>query len=1206
MSGTPLNLHRIPLRGRQLVESSAGTGKTYAIASLFVRLLLQAGLGVSEILVVTFTEAATEDLRVRIRKRVNQALAALDEPAEDDFLSEFVSRLPDREQARAVLWSALQSFDETAILTIHGFCQRILQENAFESSSRFDSELSTDSAAALSEIVDDFWRIHFYSSSSLFVDAARQRKWTRRTLLEFAKQVACRPFLTIIPEPERQRPDLQERLETDLLAAYRQAVEVWTNDRREIEGRLRQCQGLDRRRYSSARITKRLAELSSHLASGLPLQDSEALRWLSRSELIGGVEENQALAAHPFFEICESLDQTRDQLMRTYDLSFLALKHALATYVRKEFQKRNRRRNRRFFDDLLVDLLESLRGGSGTLLKETIRRRYRAVLIDEFQDTDPVQYAIFDSIYKGTGTGLFLIGDPKQAIYSFRGADLFAYLTVARGQDQRFTLEKNWRSTRRLVKAVNTLFQKVDHPFVFPDIAFSPVSSAEEGAGLSETGKADPAPLKVWFFNRDAGARQNVVTKQVANQVIPEAVASEVVRLLQGDSKKRLRVEGRPLLPRDIAVLVRTNLQAQWIQEALRKRRVPSVLSSSQSVFGSPEALEVERLLVGVADCGDERRVRAALATDLLGLGTRELACLNRQEEVWDMKLKAFSDYRDLWLKEGFVPMTRVLMAKEGIRSRLLAFPDGERRLTNVLHLFELLHDRALGDSLGMEGLLKWLGQQRKEHGSGPSEEHQIRLESDDPAVTVVTVHRSKGLEYSVVFCPFCWDAPDRKSHDAIFHDRRSGRALMDVGSEKIQENQRLSQEERRAEEARLLYVAVTRAKVRCTLIWGALRGAERSALAGLLHPNRGRVQEMTDAEIWKDLEEMALQAEGSIEVTPMPEPTDEVCRLPVDPATYQCRHFSGRVAQRWGVSSFSSLVSGGGSGEELPDRDASTFGMEGVSSRVPDSKLSILDFPRGLQAGIFFHELLEAVDFSLPDRAALDTLVKDKLVRYGFDQSWNGPVSRMILQVLATPLRVDPDSFALAGLKTAQRLQEMPFSFSSEDLNLPRLQEAFLRHLGPKVPKSFPAKIGRLGSGQGKTLMKGFIDLVFQRDGCYYLIDWKSNFLGDRLEDYSQSALAEVMERNWYFLQYHLYALALHRHLAFRLPGYEYQRDFGGVFYCFIRGIDPARGPEFGIYADRPSQELILELDRCLMPGATQPQQASVRIQQSFDFRQT
>ncbi len=1189
MIRTPLNLHQIPLQGRQLVESSAGTGKTYAIASLFVRLLLRGGLGVSEILVVTFTEAATEDLRVRVRRRISQTLAALDEPTDDDFLSKFVNRLSDRDKARVILSSALQSFDEAAILTIHGFCQRILQENAFESSSRFDTELTADSGPALSEVVDDFWRIQFYPSSSLFVDYARQRRWTRHYLLEFAGKVACRPFLTIIPEPSPQPSSLQARLETELSEVYRQAGAAWVRDRKEVERRLRQCKGLDRRRYSSAQITKRLAELGRYLASGLPLQESQSLQRLSRSQLISGDKTNQALAEHPFFEICESLAQKRDRLMRSYDLNFLALKHALATYVRKELSQRNRRKNRRFFDDLLLDLLESLRGGSGTVLKETIRRRYRAVLIDEFQDTDPVQYAIFDAIYGGTDTGLFLIGDPKQAIYSFRGADLFAYLKVARGQNQRFTLEKNWRSTHLLVKAVNTLFQKVDHPFVFPDISFFPVNSAREEAGLSGTRKEDPAPLKVWFFRRNAEARRNSISKQVANQMIPEAVASEVVRLLQGDPKNRLRVEERPVSPQDIAILVRTNLQAQWIQEALRKRRVPSVLSSSQSVFGSQEALQVERLLVGVADCGDEPKVRAALATDLLGLGTRDFACLDQHEKAWDLKLKAFSDYRDLWLKEGFIHMTRVLMAEEGIRSRLLAFPDGERRLTNVLHLFELLHDRALGEALGIEGLLKWLGQQRREDGSGPSEEHQIRLESDDPAVTVVTVHRSKGLEYSVVFCPFCWNVPDRKSDDAIFHDRQNGRALMDVGSEQFQESQKLSQEESRAEEARLLYVAVTRAKYRCYLIWGALRDAERSSLAGLLHPKSQKMQEMTDAEIAEDLEELVLQSGESIEVMPMPEPTDEVYGPPVDPAVYQCRRFPGRVQQRWGVSSFSSLVSGRWQGEELPDRDALAFGVGGESGLVPGPRLSILDFPKGLQAGIFFHELFEVVDFSLQDRAALEALVRDKLVRHGFDESWKGPVSRMILGVLATPLPADPDRFALAGLNAAQRRQEMPFSFSSEALNLPRLQEAFSLHSGPGVPKSFAARIGRLGSSPGKTLMKGFIDLVLERAGRYYLIDWKSNFLGYRLEDYRRAALAEVMERNWYFLQYHLYVVALHRYLAFRLPGYDYERDFGGVFYMFIRGIDPEQGPEFGIYADRPSPELILELDRCLKPVAVQ-----------------
>ena len=1181
------------------MESSAGTGKTYTITSLYLRLLLESRLAVSEILVVTFTEAASQDLRIRIRRRIRDALRAVDGVSDEVFLSGLISQLADRDKARAILLSALRSLDEAVILTIHGFCQRILQESAFESSLLFDTELSTDSDHALNEVVDDFWRIHFYDAPALFIQYAAKKKVTRNHLYKFATQVICRPFLRIIPEQNLQDLALRNKREEQILTVYREAGEIWKREEEEIKRWFDAYEGLDRRRYSARRTNKMFTELTAYLTAGDPLQQSKSLKSFCRSVLVSSVRKNQSAVDCLFFEICEVLHQMRDQLTRRYDLDFLAFKQRLVQYLRKELRERNRRQNQRFFDDLLLDLLEALQGATGAGLKKAIRHRYRAVLIDEFQDTDPVQYAIFDTVYAGTDAPIFLVGDPKQAIYSFRGADLFSYLQVARGLGQRFSLEENWRSAKRLVNAVNTLFQRVDRPFVFKDILFSPAKPAKEKTEVDGI-REDLAPLKLWFLRREPTRKQSSITKGITDRLLPDAVASEVVRLLRARSSNQIRLGNRALMPHDIAILVRTNKQARWVQEALRKRNVPSVLSGSESVFTTLEALELERVLLGIVDCRDECKVRAALSTNLLGMGTRELISLEQCEDDWDAKLKVFSDYRNLWLEEGFIYMARVLVANEGIQAHLLALSDGERRLTNLLHLLELLQERTLRHALGVESLLQWLGQQRQEEGRAQKEEYQIRLESDDEAVTVVTIYRSKGLEYSVVFCPFCWSVEN--SNLILFHNRQDGRAMMDIGSEGVQENQKLSQEEHLSEEARLLYVAITRAKHRCYLIWGALKDAKKSALAYLIHPKIKQTkfpgdvvdfEQMTDEEIQEDLEELARQAQGSIEVATMPEPTTEGYFPSVDPEIkYSCRRFKGKVFKQWEAVSFSKLVSGRGYRIELPDRDALSFQGELKAGLAPNGRLSIVDFPKGIQAGNFFHELFEALDFSGPTNLSYEALVQDKLCHYGFEGFWKEPVCRMLTRVLSMPLPTDLDRVFLLGLDPSQRLHEMAFSFPAAGLSLSRLQNIFTLHSRSNLPKSFLDKLGQLDLIHGDTLMKGFIDLIFQRDGRYHLVDWKSNFLGTHLEDYSQTALTEVMDREWYFLQYHLYVVALHRHLTFRLPNYDYDRDFGGVFYIFLRGVDPDKDSKAGVYVDRPSRDLILALDKFLMPDVVSFQQ--------------
>jgi len=1202
VSTIPLDLHRIPLHGSQLVEASAGTGKTYTITSLYLRLLLESRLAVSEILVVTFTEGASQDLRIRIRHRIRDALRAMDEVSDDVFLSGLINQLADRDKARTILLSALRSLDEAVILTIHGFCQRILQESAFESSLLFDTELSTDSDHALNEIVDDFWRINFYDAPALFIQYAEKKKVTRTHLYRFANQVVCRPFLSIIPEQNLQDLMLRNKEEEQILTVYQEAGEMWKREEEQIKRWFDTCEGLNRRIYSGTRVKTMFAKLTAYLTAGDPLQQNKSLKSFCHSVLVGSIRRNQSAADYRFFEICEVLHQMRDQLTRRYDLDLLALKQNLVQYLRRELRERNRRQNQRFFDDLLLDLLEALQGASSAALKKAIRHRYRAVLIDEFQDTDPVQYAIFDTIYAGTDVPLFLVGDPKQAIYSFRGADLFSYLRVARGLDPRFTLEENWRSSKRLVNAVNTLFQRVDSPFVFKEILFSPVRSAKEKTDVAEIRKEDPAPLKFWFLRREPVRKKSSITKGITDRLLPDAVASEVVKLLRAGSSNQNEWGDKGLLPHDIAILVRTNKQASWVQEALRKRGVPSVVSGSESVFTTLEALELERVLLGIAECGNEYKVRAALSTNLLGMGTRQLISLEQCEDDWEAKMKVFSDYRDLWLNEGFTYMSRALMTNEGIRANLLAFSDGERRLTNLLHLLELLQERTLHYALGVERLLQWLSQQRQKEDRGQKEGYQVRLESDDDAVTVVTVHRSKGLEYSVVFCPFCWSV--NNSEWILFHNGQDGRAMMDIGSEDVQVNRRRSQEENLAEEARLLYVAITRAKHRCYLIWGALKDAKKSPLAYLIHPRIKQTKfledvvdfdQMTDEEIQKDLEELARQAQGSIEVATMPEPTTEEYLPSVDPEIkYSCRRFKGKVVKQWEASSFSRLVSGRGYRMELPDRDAPSLQGEPKGGLAPNGRHSIVDFPKGIQAGNFFHELFETLDFSGQTSLSYEALIQDKLCRYGFEGFWKEPVCQTITRVLSMPLTTDLDRVFLLGLDPSQRLHEMAFSFPAAGLSLSRLQNIFTLYSRSNLPKSFLDKLGQLDLIHGDTLMKGFIDLIFQRDGRYHLIDWKSNFLGSHLEDYSQSALTEVMDREWYFLQYHLYVVALHRHLTFRLPNYDYDRDFGGVFYIFLRGVNPDKDHKAGVYVDRPPRNLILALDKFLMPDGGSFQQGA------------
>ena len=1182
------DLTKFSLTGRQLIEASAGTGKTYTITSLFVRLLLERPLSISNILVVTFSDAATEELKIRIRSRLQDTLTALDKLSTDSFLSQLVSKIEEKKLARLKLETALKNFDEAAIFTIHGFCRKILQDSALESFSFFDTQLNPDSHPTLKEIVDDFWRIHLYKSSFLFIQYLSQEKFNRNYLFRFILELVRRPFIPILPSQTFHPSRNEDILEKQLLSKFEEATTVWKN----TESGIKQY-------FSSRKEKQLLKDLTGYLANRKPL-----LKKIGRSSVTEVLTEFiQTLdinfyTRHPFYEICKILSQIRKEIFRIYNLNLLALKQELASYLRSELDQRNRRKNQRFFDDLLLDLFKALKNKNSNDLKTVIRRSYQAVLIDEFQDTDSIQYEIFDSIYQGTESPLFFIGDPKQAIYGFRGGDIFAYLKASQNISSQFTLNQNWRSGENMVRAVNTFFQKVHDPFVFPEISFKPVRSAGEHFFL-EKNQSDNSPLKIWFWKRPVQGPLKVINKNEVERELPGVIASEVVRLLKAGVQKEMFVEGRPLSPKDIAILVRTNEQGSLVQAALRDRNVPSSLSNKNSIFRTLEACELARILFAIADCGNQSKIRAAVETDLLGRCLSQPNVPNNAMTNWELKLKEFSNYRDLWLKEGFIHMMRMLIANENIRSNLLIFSEGDRRLSNLFHLVEVIQQQTLSQSSNMESLLHWLEQKRNEDDASSSEEQKVRLESDEAAVTIKTVHSSKGLEYPIVFCPFSCHTKGESTrlNYTLFHNRKNYQIHMDIGSKQFEEHQKLSQEESLAEEVRLLYVSMTRAKYRCYLVWGALKDSEKSAMGYLLN-SQECIKGITDEEIEKDLKKLVLDSKGSIEILHLPGSTDEVYPFNMDPANdYQCRNFTGIDPKPWGIYSFSSLISGRNETAEFPDRDGSSPGLIEIEEMTATPEFSIMNFPKGLQAGNFFHSLFESIDFNLQSVLSRQNLVRGKLRQFGFEEVWCDPVCQMIDQVLSAPLLNNGNDLVLAGLASNQRLHELAYAFPTVNSSLKKLQEVFNSHGVSQLSRSFSKSLDQLQMAPGEGLMKGFIDMVFRSNDRYFLVDWKSNFLGNQLADYKQNILTKVMEKEFYFLQYHLYTVALHRYLSFRLPMYDYDRHFGGIFYIFLRGINPEKGSKFGIFRDSPSRDLILALDQCLTPDPVYPPKESSNI---------
>jgi exodeoxyribonuclease V beta subunit len=1198
-----LDLITTPLKGANLIEASAGTGKTYTITRLFLRLIVEKKLSGSEILVVTFTEAATEELRDRIRTTLKDAIQTLvSGTSKDEILPQLLyhERAGTEQEVLERLRTAVRTFDETSIFTIHSFCQRMLSEKAFESGTLFDTELITDQRLLIQEIIDDFWRNNFYNTSSLFIDYALDNKYSPHIFAQLIPSGSYFHDFSVIPC--NLNPVNSDSLENEFSETFHNASAAWLaiTIKDEIKEILLNAP-INRNKYRG--LDKNISSWMSKLDKIFSLQrgkphalvNSKEFEKFTASKLAGSMTKGNKPPEHTFFTLCQKLKDQSESLCTAFEHNLLALKRDFLMYLTRELTQRKAEKNIQYFDDLLINLRNALNDkDKGRGLAQAIRKKYRAALIDEFQDTDPLQWDIFRHIFTSPDSALFLIGDPKQAIYAFRGADIFTYMQASEAVRSQYTLKINYRSSSRLITAVNTIFSQSNRSFIFDSISFKPIEACKTSDSIPLTikGKMEP-PFQLWFVSREQEkATEKPLATTRALGLIARAVAQEVAKLLYLSHKGEVMIGTRALRSADIAVLVREHKQAHLIRSELMLLKIPCVVDSTENLFDTPEAAQVERILSAVAEPHKGELIKAALASDIMGLSGEEIEEAVNDEQKWDVLTIEFRSLNELWHRHSFMMMFRNFLTRYKVRQRLLGFLDGERRLTNILHIAEVLQRISSENKLGIAALIQWLSEQR--YPDTPRlKEYQIRLESDEDAVRLVTIHKSKGLEYPVVFVPFVWQKSRCKNKDLLpFHDEEKKLTLA-LGNDEIEKHRALAERELLAENMRLLYVALTRAKNRCYLLWGSFNQAETSAAAYLFHhksnpddfltKDYNKILKMTDNDILSDLKQIEELSQGALQLSLMDtEPHYSYLVFEPQEKHLRCYNFTGTMRKDWTISSFSGIIREKTDNEELPDHDAlvTEFAVP-VETPIQGVELStIFDFPKGARPGTCLHEIFEDLDFTASDPSPI---VEKKLQKFNFETKWIDVVSTMVKNVLTTPLSTDSPHLTLNRLTHKDRINEMEFYFPLSLLSKNKLSRVFQKY-GHADLSLFPQEIEKLQFSPMRGFMKGFIDMVFTFQNKFYLVDWKSNYLGNQTLHYGQVELTRIMHEDYYILQYLIYTVALNQYLTQRVPLYDYNTHFGGAFYIFLRGVDSDFGPKYGIYQDRPAKKLVEELSDVLM----------------------
>jgi exodeoxyribonuclease V beta subunit len=1246
--------------GLRLLEASAGTGKTFALAQLVLRYVGEAELDLRQLLVVTFTDAAAAELRDRIGQRLQRALAGLEDPtleAPDPTLAAWLEQQrPRSDRLRARLLLALEELDGADITTIHGFCRRTLQRHALEAGLPPELRLETEKGTLVRQVAHDYWQQQVLPLASHLV--AGLQTWVKGpdTLEALLGSLDGDPALQLDPLPAgfTVEAPLPDQLEALWAEAWGRFQERWSAQGRDLEASF--CSAAAGWRDQGFKTTTpynpkprkdRCGLVDGWIAAQPPGGDYGATAGRS-----GGADGLLRDYFHPgaFLKVARSLEgrdgpdgnggsgsslPERPLLEAVAQLlegpAEAMLLHA-CHWGRAELNRRRRQSGRLGF----AQLLEGLDPGeqASTPLLQAVGERYAVALVDEFQDTDPVQWRILAGAFQPERHRLVLVGDPKQAIYRFRGGDLRTYLRAreaARAGAGISSLTDNYRSSQALIAGLNGLMQPGLRRTGLP---VPPVRAQQDKSSLSLP--ADDHPLQLLWLGGDRPAGTKPPSRSALERDLPGRIASFTADLLnRGLCEQRVGdAEGenasRPLGPNDICLLVGTHRQADALRSALETCGIASRLVSQGDVFESAGATALQRLLDALAEPGQAHRLRLLAASPLLGWSAAEIASAGPEE--WSSLAGRLAHWATQLPRRGLLGVLASLLEQRGLARLSL----GGRLLADLQQCGELVAERLHADQLGPAAAADWLRRLRLDPDQDVPDAHQPHSDVVDAAVSVVTVHRSKGLEYPVVICPYLWQAPsgDRGGQGRLGvrwrpedRDPEQGEAVLDLhlnphwgAGYGARRQQRLAELEERE---RLAYVAATRARLLLVLAWGPVQGQQGNPLHPWLFDqeqppgdDHDPYRDSSDAD-WRDRLEQAIGRRGlplslidpparGERITWRPASSPEAMLLARGPVP------SHPFDPTWGRSSYTSWTQGSHSAapqavEEGRETDALVADLEATppaSGAGPDDGPQpwpadgpMASFPRGAQAGDCLHRILEQLDYRQPVAAQADLCARE-LQRAGIAETHLPAVLLGLEQMRQTPLGGALGGFQLAQLAPEQRLNEMNFDLPLGLVRARALAGPFAAHPDGWFGADYAGRLAQLDV-TSRGFLTGSIDLVFRHGERWWVADWKSNWLGERdgqgqplhcgPRHYAPPAMAELMAANHYPLQAHLYLVALHRYLRWRLPGYRPAQHLGGYVYVFLRGVPgplPAAatgGAVPGMFLEQPPLARLLELDQAL-----------------------
>lgn len=1079
----------VELQGSKLIEASAGTGKTYSIAILALRLIIEKKIPIEKILMVTFTNAAVAELESRIRKFVRLAYKfASGKDIDEPTIKEVVGKCT--EEKKVLLRMAVQSLDSLSVMTIHSFCQKTIDEFTFETNQSYEYEIVQDDSLILDELVNVYRRE--------VVNTIDDYEWFKKinSYLKFDKMA------------EILKKCLDEKTFLDIDLAKTQNINETVNQANDAFNKLKEqvIQSFEKIKNTQVDGRSRLAKNRQSPEQFLPV----------------------------FIKVCcfEKKDTTTfpflyDDYGKKYAEKYQKVEDCFyATFInsgKATINKIKQEKGYISYDDQIKTIHRALGNES---FQEKLSRKFEAVFIDEFQDTDKYQYEIFNLVFSKNSI-VFYIGDPKQSIYGWRSADLDTYKTAKENVNGSvFSMNKNFRSTKKMIDALNILLNPGEDYNMFMDdeIRYINVDQGASGLGDMKDNENEVSPITIWEFDQDD------------HKTNYKAVAQEIFRLLTD----KVTIKEKNITPGDIGILVRENKEADAIKKALADFNIPAVKRDNARVLESEESDLIKNLLKAVIspNRGDINR---ALNSDYFGFNTETLKNIDEERHI-----EQFLSLGKTLSEEGVYNMISSFLNIYGVRTRGMKNVLGQRVLTNIIQIAEILHRVEKQLKYTPEELLVWMERIKDEN----DEEYEQRVESDDDAVQISTIHKAKGLEYNIVFAPCLSMIPKRKLLDYgnVNDFKKNGQYYFTLNYNGLSEDdKKLFDSQKEQENRRLIYVALTRAVYKCYISFVPRtykKVSTPSSLSEIIDNYHNDSELIKTEKVPKDTFE---KKEGQYHSK--------------DREDFSPKTISGiEIKNTFGIHSFSAL-----------NKAHHSAPFEKAELGTPDNYNQFIfqDLGRGANVGTALHSIFERLDFN--DSATWTQTLADASKYYPniIKEESRDLFMQMTKHVMNTEIDCNGEKFALNKLTNGQKLPELEFCFSMSKVNKTKINEI----LEDEADLNGEADI--------EGLMAGFIDLLFEHNGKYYILDWKSNHLGNSTENYNRENLEEAMKGSNYNLQYMIYTIAAKRWLESRIKNFDYNKQFGGIIYVFLRGV--REGLETGIYTAKPKFEKIDRMEKLL-----------------------